>query len=73
MYYKSDIWLHILKNSNKISNEIELENENIEIYITAKNIKEAKYNWKGNKNQFEPRLLTKYDSKKLRPELIQKI
>lgn len=34
MCHKSDIWLHILKNSNKISNEIELENENIEIYIT---------------------------------------
>lgn len=69
---KSDIWLHILKNSNKISNEIDLENENLEIYITAKNIKEAKYNWKGNKNQFEPRLLTKYDSKKSRPNLFKK-
>lgn len=72
MCNKSDIWLHILKDSNKISNETELENENIEIYITAKNIKEAKYNWKGNKNQFEPRLLTKYDSKKSRPNLFKK-
>ena len=50
------IWEHIINKNN-----INL-NENIS-FITSKQIKESKDSWEGKRNQFEPRLLCKFDNR----------
>lgn len=58
------IWEHIINKNN-----INL-NENIS-FITSKQIKESKDSWEGKRNQFEPRLLCKFDNRDSRPEIFK--
>ncbi len=51
------IWSHII-NTQKIDLSKPIS------YITSKQIKSCKHTWKGQDNQFEPRLLCKQDNKK---------
>ena len=64
MSLQSKIWCHIINYcgidlNNKIS------------YITSKQIKNAKYTWKGVNSQFEPRLLCKMDTIESRPDIFK--
>lgn len=64
MSLQSKIWCHIIRCcdidlTKKIS------------YITSKQIKNAKHNWQGEHNQFEPRLLCKMDTSDSRPDIFK--
>lgn len=60
---KNQIWKHILNNIKY--------NGDIDFTITAEQIKNSGSNWKGKKNQFEPRLLCKQDSDNDRPQIFK--
>ena len=65
MSLQSKIWHHIIQCcSIDLSNKV--------TYITSKQIKNAKYSWQGNDNQFEPRLLCKMDTSDSRPDIFKK-
>lgn len=57
------IWQHIID-----SNNIDLTNY-LSI-ITSEDIKKCRKTWNGHKSQFEPRLLCKMDSNKMRPKVL---
>lgn len=61
---RDNIWEHIIS-----SNHIDL-NKSFSI-ITATTIKNSNQTWKGQKNQFEPRLLCKMDTSNSRPLLFK--
>lgn len=60
---KNKVWTHIF-------NEIGYTG-NTDIIITAEQIKKSNKTWKGENNQFEPRLLCKQDSDKDRPSIFR--
>lgn len=64
MSLQSKIWCHIIQCcgidlTKKVS------------YITSKQIKNTKYTWQGEDNQFEPRLLCKMDDLESRPDIFK--
>ncbi len=60
---KNKVWTHIFQ-------EIKYKGDK-DIIITANDIKKSKSTWKGENNQFEPRLLCKQDSDKDRPKIFK--
>jgi hypothetical protein len=60
---KNKVWKHIFIEINYKGDK--------EIIITAEQIKKSKKTWKGENNQFEPRLLCKQDSDKDRPDIFR--
>ena len=59
----NDIWIHIFQTIGYDGTQ--------EQVISTTQIKDARNSWTGKKNQFEPRLLCKYDSSESRPEIFK--
>ena len=63
----NSVWEHLFSEYNII--ETINSSENNTFNITSNQIKEARNTYTGRQNQFEPRLLTKYDTSSSRPKI----
>ena len=69
MKLKDQIWKHIIDFCKIDLNNI--NESNMICTITSQQIKDSRNSWTGKSNQFEPRLLCKFDTKNSRPKIFK--